>query len=81
MFWLAWITVSLLAWWGIDQWIDSNTGFGTWWASLIMSLVGAWLGANLLGDLFLVLDGYNVIGGLAGGVLLTWMWTLAKEKI
>ncbi|RXT04254.1 hypothetical protein [Ammoniphilus sp. CFH 90114] len=81
MFWLVWIIVSLLAWWGIDQWIDSNTGFGSWWASLIMSLVGAWLGDTLLGSLFFVLGGFNVIGGLAGGVLFTWLWNKAKAKV
>lgn len=81
MFWLVWVIVSLLAWWGIDQWMESNSGFGSWWASLIMSLAGAWFGDWLFGSVFIVLWDFNVVGGLIGGVFLTWLWNRLKARM
>ncbi|GAB7386805.1 hypothetical protein BSNK01_06410 [Bacillaceae bacterium] len=80
MYWIVWVIISLIAWWGMDRLLKAKPGWGGWVSSLIVSLIGALLGDLLLGDWWWMLAGYNVIAGLLGAVVLTWVWRYVTSR-
>lgn len=79
MYWIVWAVVGLLVWWGMNTLVKGD-GSG-WWASLIVALLGSWLGDLLLGDWLWVWAGFNVIAGVIGAFVLTWLWSLISKKM
>lgn len=80
MYWLVWLVVGLVSWWAMGQWAKGNEGWGGKWAALVMSLVGAGLGDFALGDWLWMLEGYNVVAGLIGAVVVNWLWGRLKNN-
>jgi len=43
-------------------------------ALIIVDIIGAWLGDLIFGDWALVLNGFNIIGGIIGAIILDLVW-------
>ncbi|MDR7315473.1 hypothetical protein [Brevibacillus nitrificans] len=81
MFWLVWVLVSLIVWWGMNTLMTGKAGGNGWLASLIVALLGTWLGDLLLGNWLWILAGFNVFAGVIGGVVLVWLWNLVSKQL
>jgi uncharacterized membrane protein YeaQ/YmgE (transglycosylase-associated protein family) len=80
MFWIILFIVGFVAWGVLGYWMKGNEGFGGWWATFLAALVGAWLGNWVLGSWWWVLEGFNVVAGLIGALVLGWIWNLIKTQ-
>ncbi|MGO0059846.1 hypothetical protein ACTID9_07520 [Brevibacillus fluminis] len=78
MFWVVWAVVGVVVWIVMNTWLTGQKDM--WWASLIATLVGTWLGDFLLGDWAWMLAGFNVIAGIIGGVVFNWLWGLLRKQ-
>ncbi len=81
MFWVVWAVVSLVVWVLMNYFTTGQAAGKGWWASLIVTLVGTWLGTFLLGSWAWVVAGFNVIAGIIGGAVLHWLWGLLRKKV
>jgi uncharacterized membrane protein YeaQ/YmgE (transglycosylase-associated protein family) len=81
MFWMVWAIVGLVVWGVMNRWLTGEVAGKGWWASLIAALLGSWLGDWVLGDWVWVAAGFNVIAGIIGAVVLTWLWNLVSKKM
>lgn len=79
MFWVVWAVVSLIVWIIMNTWVTGQ-GKGCWWASLIVTLVGSWLGNALLGQWAWILAGFNVFAGAIGAIVFNWLWSLVRKQ-
>lgn len=81
MFWLVWALVGVVVWLVMDYFMSGKAGGSGWWASLIVTLIGSWLGDFLLGDWLWMWAGFNVIAGIIGAVVLNWLWSLLRKQV
>ncbi len=81
MFWIVWAVVGVVVWAVVNYWLTGDLTGKSWWTSLIAALVGSWLGDLLLGDWAWIVAGFNVIAGVIGAALLTWLWHLASKNL
>lgn len=79
MFWVVWAVVGVVVWFIMNNWVTGQ-GKNMWWASLIATLVGVWLGDFLLGDWAWMLAGFNVFAGAIGGIVFNWLWSLLRKQ-
>ncbi|MGE5576237.1 MAG: hypothetical protein ACM3TT_03450 [Syntrophothermus sp.] len=82
MYWLVLLIVGILVCWLATVWFAKEKQvYGGWGAILIASLVGAWLGDVALKDWGWVLARFNVIAGLIGAAVLSWLWTIFAKSV
>ncbi|WP_245590418.1 hypothetical protein [Aneurinibacillus terranovensis] len=81
MYWIIWAVVGVVFWGIMNYWITGQVAGKGWWASLIATLIGSWLGDFLLGDWVWVIAGFNVIAGAIGAIVFNWLWSLVREKM
>lgn len=81
MFWVVWALVSLVVWWGMNLLMTGKAGGSNWLASLIVALLGSWLGDLVLGNWLWMLAGFNVIAGAIGAIVLLWLWNLIAKQM
>ncbi|WNC15684.1 GlsB/YeaQ/YmgE family stress response membrane protein [Brevibacillus brevis] len=81
MYWIVWALVGLVVWWAVNMVMTGKAGGNNWWASLIVALLGSWLGDVLLGNWLWMWAGFNVIAGVIGAVVLTWLWNLVSKQL
>ncbi|GED67887.1 hypothetical protein BRE01_15890 [Brevibacillus reuszeri] len=80
MFWVVWAIVGVVVWWAMNMLMTGKASGTGWWASLIVALLGSWLGDLVLGNWLWMWAGFNVIAGVIGAVVLTWLWNLITKK-
>lgn len=80
MFWIAWAVVGIVIWGAMNSWMTGQVAGNGWWVSLIVTLIGSWLGDFLLGDWLWVIAGFNIIAGAIGAIIFNWLWSLVRKK-
>ncbi|HHV61315.1 MAG TPA: hypothetical protein GXX51_01530 [Firmicutes bacterium] len=81
MYWLALIIVGLVISWIATVWYAKGKAiWGGWVTLLIASLLGSWLGDVVLGNWGWMIKGYNVIAGIIGALIISWLWALVAPK-
>lgn len=81
MYWIVGGLVGLVVWWGMNMLMTGKAGGTGWLATLIVALLGSWLGDLILGDWLWMLAGFNVIAGAIGAVVLTWLWNMIAKQL
>ncbi|MDC0761028.1 MULTISPECIES: hypothetical protein [Brevibacillus] len=81
MFWFVWAVVGVVVWWAMSRICSGKAAGSGWWASLIAALLGSWLGDLVLGDWLWMWAGFNVIAGVIGAVVVTWLWCLVVKQL
>lgn len=73
--------VGVVVWVVMNHWMTGQVAGKDWWVSLILALLGSWLGDFLLGDWVWVIAGFNVIAGAIGAIVFNWLWSLVREQM
>lgn len=81
MYWIIGGLVGLLVWWGMNMLMTGKAGGNGWLASLIVALLGSWLGDLVLGDWLWMLAGFNVFAGAIGAIVLMWLWNMLGKQL
>lgn len=81
MYWVVWAVVGLVVWWAMNMLMTGKAGGNGWLASLIVALLGSWLGNLILGNWLWMWAGFNVIAGAIGAIVLTWLWNLVSKQL
>lgn len=81
MFWVVWAIVGVVVWWAMNMLMTGKAGGTGWWASLIVALLGSWLGDLILGNWLWMWAGFNVLAGAIGAIVLTWLWNLMSKQL
>ncbi len=82
MYWLVLLIVGILIGWLATVWFAGEKQlYGGWGAVLIASLVGAWLGDLVLQDWGWTIARFNIIAGVIGAGVLSWLWVLFGKNV
>ncbi|WCK55216.1 hypothetical protein PP175_04305 [Aneurinibacillus sp. Ricciae_BoGa-3] len=76
-----WAIVSIVVWGVMNFLMTGEVAGKDWWASLLATLIGGWLGDLLLGHWLWVFAGYNIIAGAIGAIVFNWLWSLVRRNM
>jgi uncharacterized membrane protein YeaQ/YmgE (transglycosylase-associated protein family) len=76
-----WGIVGIVVWGVMNFLMTGEVAGKDWWASLLATLIGAWLGDLLLGQWLWVFAGYSIIAGAIGAIVFNWLWSLVRRSM